>query len=163
MPDATDHVVAAWRRELPTALTSTSELSKRVVELGRVLTTAILDAVSPFGLTMAEYDVLAALRRAGEPYRLAPARLASELLLSSGGVTKALHALTDRGLVVRYPDPSDGRRSDVALTAAGIELAGRAVVASARAQHRVFDGVTSAGAESATAALRRIGRERTVR
>lgn len=160
MIDRTDRILAAWHRELPEALTPTSELGKRVLDLGRALTAAILAALAPLELAMSEYDVLAALRRVGDPYQLSPTDLASELILSSGGVTKTLHALDARGLIERRPDPFDKRRNHVQLTPTGVEFAERAVLASTAAQHRVFEPVTRKSAASATEALRQVAMER---
>jgi DNA-binding MarR family transcriptional regulator len=154
--DRIDAVIADWRTELPAALPPTAELSKRVLALARELTAAITAAVAEFGLTMAEYDVLAALRRAGAPYRRSPTELAGDLLLSTGGVTKALHALTARALVDRHPDPADRRRAAVQLTPAGVALAERAVLASTAAQHRRYTATRTA-TRAATAALRALG------
>ena len=44
----------------------------------------------------------------------------SRLERSSGGMTKILKRLEERGLVDRIPDPSDGRGSLVVLTKAGL-------------------------------------------
>src|SRR4051794_25871690 len=99
MRDRIEGILAAWERELPAALSETSELSKRILESGRTLSPAVSEELARLDLSTAEYDILAALRRAGGPHRLTPTELASELLLSSGGVTKAVHALTDRKLV----------------------------------------------------------------
>jgi len=154
MPDHVDDVLAAWRRELPGALTGTSELSKRVLDLARTLSAAMADAVSPFDLSVAEYDILAALRRTPAPRRLTPSQLAAELILSSGGVTKALHALAGRGLIERQLHPADRRRSFILLTPAGESLSEKAVTASASAQHATFTGVASRDTAATTRVLR---------
>jgi DNA-binding MarR family transcriptional regulator len=77
--------------------------------------------------------VLAALRRAGAPYRLSPSSLYSRLERSSGGMTKILKRLEEQGFVTRSPDPEDGRGSLVALTPKGVEV-----------QDRVFNAFLSA-------------------
>ena len=46
-----------------------------------------------FGLSGGEFDVLAALRRAGEPYRLTPGELSRSTMVSTGGMTKRLDRL----------------------------------------------------------------------
>ena len=66
-----------------------------------------------------EFDVLAALRRAGRPYELSPGRLIRETLVTSGTMTNRVDRLVTRGLVERSPDPSDRRGVLVRLTARG--------------------------------------------
>jgi DNA-binding MarR family transcriptional regulator len=63
--------------------------------------------------------VLAALRRAGEPYELSPGRLLRETLVTSGTMTNRVDRLTARGLVERLPDPHDRRGVLVRLTVEG--------------------------------------------
>ena len=83
---------------------------------------------TPHGLTWGEYLVLAALRRAGPPYRMNPSSLYGSVILSSGGMTKRLDALEREGLVERLPDPNDRRGRLVGLTSKGRELVDRAVI-----------------------------------
>jgi DNA-binding MarR family transcriptional regulator len=60
-----------------------------------------LDLVfADYGLTGGEFDVLAALRRSGRPYRLTPTSLRRAVLLSSGGMTKRLAGLENRNGIV---------------------------------------------------------------
>ena len=66
-----------------------------------------------------EFDVLAALRRAGAPYELSPGRLLRETLVTSGTMTNRVDRLAARGLVERLPDPHDRRGVLVRLTPEG--------------------------------------------
>ena len=52
--------------------------------------------------------MLAALRRAGEPYELSPRRLLRETLVTSGTMTNRVDRLTARGFVERSPTPPTG-------------------------------------------------------
>ena len=61
------------------------------------------------GLSRASWDVLAALRRVGEPYRLSPTELYQSLMRTSGTITHRLHRLETKRLVRRCGDPEDGR------------------------------------------------------
>src|SRR3712207_9430036 len=69
------------------------------------------------GVQVGEADVLFTLRRAGEPFRLAPSQLTASLLVTSGTMTNRLDRLEERGLVRRRPNPTDRRGLDVELTA----------------------------------------------
>jgi DNA-binding MarR family transcriptional regulator len=66
-----------------------------------------------------EFDVLSALRRAGEPYELTPGRLIAETLVSSGTMTNRIDRMVAHGLVVRAADASDRRVVKVRLTPEG--------------------------------------------
>ena len=47
----------------------------RMGRLAKHLERAIQETFSEFGLTVGEFDVLAALRRSGQPYQLSPTEL----------------------------------------------------------------------------------------
>jgi DNA-binding MarR family transcriptional regulator len=86
-------------------------------------------ALSPFGLSFTEFEILAALRSSPPPHELIPTALYDALLISSGGLTKVLKALENRGLIARPARPGDRRRRPIALTAAGRNLAETAMAA----------------------------------
>ena len=74
------------------------------------------------GLTMADYLVLGVIR-GGKAGRSAPTAIADSLGRTTGGMTLTLDRLVAAGLVVRSPDPDDGRRVVVELTPQGLDLA----------------------------------------
>ena len=71
-PDEVDRIVAAWRRERPDLDVAPLEVLSRVSRLARHLDLARGAAFAAHGLERWEFDVLAALRRAGAPYELSP-------------------------------------------------------------------------------------------
>jgi DNA-binding MarR family transcriptional regulator len=83
---------------------------------------ALSEGLSGHDLAPGWFDLLAALRRAGDPYALNPTELMRSTLLSSGGMTKRIDRLVDEGLVERLPDPNDRRGTLVRLTARGRKL-----------------------------------------
>ena len=84
------------------------------------LETANSDPVlKKYGLSGAEFDVLATLRRAEPPHVLSPTQLQQSTLLSSGGQTKLLHQLEAKGFVDRSLNEEDKRSKFVHLTASG--------------------------------------------
>ena len=155
-PDPVERLLAAWRKELPDVLGPASELTKRVLLLARRLDAATREVLPGLGLTVAAFDVLAALRRAGEPYRMRSTELAQALLLSTGGTSNVINRLAADGLVHRESDPQDGRGTLVRLTPQGIELAERAVRANTAAHDAVFAGVEPGVITAATQALRAV-------
>jgi DNA-binding MarR family transcriptional regulator len=119
MEDEVDRLVEAWRRERPDLDVTPMEVLSRVTRLARHLDRARRQAFAAHDLESWEFDVLAALRRAGEPYELSPGRLLRETLVTSGTMTNRVDRLAARGLVRRAPDPSDRRGVLVRLTDAG--------------------------------------------
>jgi DNA-binding MarR family transcriptional regulator len=123
--DWIEDLSAAWKREYPALDVATLPPMVRLARLGILIESFQCEVLEPFELSSNDYSVLAVLRRAGEPYALNPSKLYSRLERSSGGMTKILKRLEERGLVRRSPDPADGRGSLVSLTRAGIETGDR--------------------------------------
>ena len=119
MRDEVDRLVEAWGRERGDLDLAPMEVLSRVSRLSHHLDRARRQAFAEHGLESWEFDVLAALRRAGAPYELSPGRLLQETLVTSGTMTNRVDRLATRGLVERFPDPGDRRGVLVRLTAAG--------------------------------------------
>lgn len=83
--------------------------------------------VAQFGLTWSQFQTLMALRSAGPDFVLAPTQLYDAAQVSSGGLTKMLHGLSDQGHVERLDNPQDKRSKLVRLTPAGADVVERAV------------------------------------
>ncbi|GLZ35898.1 MarR family transcriptional regulator [Lentzea sp. NBRC 105346] len=139
---------------MPEALGPTSELGKRVMVLAGMLAEATRKTLAEQDLTGAEFDVLAALRRSGEPYRLKANELSNSLLLSTGGTSNVVNRLVTRNLVVREPDATDGRSTLVRLTDTGKAHAEKAVLANTKAHADVLDKIPADALDAATKALR---------
>lgn len=120
--DHVDAIVAQWRREMPGLDHSPAEVIGRITRLALLLARELEPVFTEHRLTDGEFAVLAALRRAGAPYRLTPADLARSLMVTTGGMTKRLTALQQRGLINREPAIHDKRSLPVTLTAAGKDL-----------------------------------------
>lgn len=114
--DHVEQVLEQWRRELPELDRSPFAVVGRISRLAQLLQAEIESLFRAHGVSGGEFDVLAALRRAGPPYRLTPTELSTALIVTSGGMTKRLNALEARGLVRRRPDPHDRRSTTVSLT-----------------------------------------------
>jgi DNA-binding MarR family transcriptional regulator len=128
-----DDLSTAWDREYPDLDTSAFPPMVRLARLSLLIEGFQQEVLAPFELSSGDYGVLAALRRAGDPYQLSPSKLYSRLERSSGGMTKILKRLEEQGLVERSPDPSDGRGTVVSLTSQGLDV-----------QDRVFNAFLSA-------------------
>ena len=77
------------------------------------------------GLTPAEFDVLSTLRRSPPPRQLTPSEIQGAMLITSGGLTKAMASLEAKGLVSRSRSDVDQRVRPVKLCVAGKRLAER--------------------------------------
>jgi DNA-binding MarR family transcriptional regulator len=119
MRDEVDTLLEAWGRERGDLDLAPVAVFSRVSRLARHLELARRDAFAAHGIEQWEFDVLAALRRAGPPYELSPGRLLKETMVTSGTMTNRVDRLSARGLVERYPDPDDRRGVIVRLTAEG--------------------------------------------
>src|SRR6476619_6658381 len=119
MRDEVDRLVEAWQRERSDLDLGPMEVLSRVTRLGHHLDRARRQSFSEHDIESWEFDVLAALRRAGAPYELSPGRLLKETLVTSGTMTNRVDRLAARGFVERYPDPEDRRGVIVRLTAEG--------------------------------------------
>lgn len=122
MTDEVDEIVAAWRRERPDLDVEPLHVLSRLDRLAGVLGERRAAIFARHGLRRHEFDVLAALRRAGEPFELTAGELAARTYVTSGTMTSRLDGLTERKLVTRAPDREDGRLVRVALTPAGRRL-----------------------------------------
>lgn len=119
MRDEVDRLVEAWQRERPDLELDPMQVLSRVSRLGHHVDRARRASFADHGVESWEFDVLAALRRAGAPYELSPGRLIKETLVTSGTMTNRVDRLVARGLVERLPDPHDRRGVLVRLTDSG--------------------------------------------
>ncbi|MET3962642.1 DNA-binding MarR family transcriptional regulator [Marmoricola sp. OAE513] len=117
--DEVDELVQAWRRERDDLDLGPVEIFSRISRLARLLDLARREAFTAQSIEPWEFDVLAALRRAGRPYQLSPGQLLKETMVTSGTMTNRIDRLSERGLVERSADPNDRRGVLVGLTTAG--------------------------------------------
>jgi len=145
-PDRVAQIQQAWRRERPDLDPSPQGVIARLHRIGLELTERLVAVYAEFGLSEGEFDVLATLRRAGEPYERAAGELADHTLVTTGGLTKRVDRLAARGLVERRAEASDARRRLVRLTPEGLDLIDRAFTAHLANEHRILEELGSADA-----------------
>ena len=80
----------------------------RLARLHVNLLRAVESVFSEHGLQVGEFDVLATLRRVGEPYSMTPTAVARQLMLSPAGMTSRLDRLEQRGSSSGAPLPTTG-------------------------------------------------------
>ena len=84
--DEIDRIVAEWNRERPDLDVSPTHTLQRITRLSLLQGASFARVFARYGVSFGEYLVLAALRRAGPPYRMNPTALLNAVILSSGGV-----------------------------------------------------------------------------
>ncbi len=125
--DDVDRIVTSWLRERPDLDVSPLQVLSRISRLARRLDLVRSLAFAAHDIEGWEFDVLAALRRAGPPYRLSPGQLSAETLVTSGTMTNRVDRLQDRAWVRRSPAPEDRRGVIVELTDEGLGVADAAL------------------------------------
>lgn len=126
--DEVDAIVAAWGTVRPDLDASPLEVLSRIDRITRRLDKARQAVFTEHGLDGWEFDVMSALRRAGEPFVLSPGALVQQTLVTSGTMTNRVDRLEKRGYVERQPSPSDRRGVLVRLTPAGLRVVDSAFV-----------------------------------
>ncbi|AKJ13144.1 MarR family transcriptional regulator [Streptomyces incarnatus] len=125
--DPVDAIIGQWAAVRPDLDSRAMEVFGRIYRLSRTMGDRMEKAYQPYGISRGEFDVLATLRRSGEPYTLSPRQLSATLMLTTGGMTGRLDKLERAGLLRRSPDPHDRRGLQVTLTEKGLDVIDRAV------------------------------------
>lgn len=125
--DILDRLIADWAREREDLDASAMGIVGRILILGERFGRRIELRLKPFGLGYTDFDVLATLRRSGEPYALRPAQLLETVLIASGSMTACLDRLEKADLVERLPAANDRRGRVIHLTAKGRETVDQAI------------------------------------
>lgn len=154
MEDAVDRVLAQWGRERPDLDVRAMAVIGRIGRAEAILDKRVGAALAEHDLLPGEFDLLATLRRAGSPHRLAVGQMLASTMVTSGAVTNRLNRLVAKGFVTRETDPTNRRSVLVTLTDHGL-----AVVDAALARHveneRALLGALSSAEEHQLAGLLR--------
>jgi len=154
--DEVDRLVAAWARERPDLDVRPLEVLSRVTRLARHLDRARRTSFSAHELEGWEFDVLAALRRAGRPYALSPGQLLEQTMVTSGTMTNRVDRLEVRGLVQRLPHPADRRAVRVRLTPRGKDRVDAALADLLHRERDLLKGLSRTDQDALSTLLRRV-------
>ncbi|MGE9781740.1 MarR family transcriptional regulator [Janibacter sp. CX7] len=154
--DDVDAIVEAWRRERPDLDVEPLHVFSRVSRLARLLDLDRTSAFARHELEGWEFDVLSALRRAGEPYQLSPGRLVQETLVTSGTMTNRIDRLASKGWVERLPSPTDRRGVIVRLTKGGQTAVDAAMADLLSREGELLDDMSADERAALTRALKRL-------
>lgn len=154
--DDVDAIVEAWRRERPDLDVEPLHVFSRVSRLARLLDLDRTSAFARHELEGWEFDVLSALRRAGEPYQLSPGRLVQETLVTSGTMTNRIDRLATKGWVERLRSPTDRRGVIVRLTQVGQAAVDAAMADLLSREGELLDDMSADERAALTRALKRL-------
>ncbi|MCF2530111.1 MarR family winged helix-turn-helix transcriptional regulator [Yinghuangia soli] len=140
--DAVDDIVDQWARERPDLDLWAMALVGRYNRFQSHVESALREYFSLHGLDFSEFDVLATLRRSGEPYELNARALLKSAMVTSGAITNRVDKLSAKGLVERRPCATDRRAVLIRLTPAGKELIDRTVAGHVRNEENVMSALT---------------------
>jgi DNA-binding MarR family transcriptional regulator len=154
--DEVDRIVEDWSRERPDVDFAPLQVLSRVARLAKHLDRARRKAFAASGLEPWEFDVLAALRRAGTPYQLSPKALLQQTLVSSGTMTNRIDRLVGRRLVERRTDPHDGRGVLVVMTSRGADAVDSAISELVTGEAELLEGLSKADQERLAVLLRKL-------
>jgi DNA-binding MarR family transcriptional regulator len=116
--DAVDRITHQWRTVRRDLDVSPLEVIGRVSRLSRLVDRRLAVNFARHGIEAWMYDVLATLRRSGEPYELTAGDLVRQTMVTTGAITNRIDRLEARGFVERRRT-SDRRKVIVRLTEAG--------------------------------------------
>lgn len=122
MADAVEAVLEQWRRERPDLDVSPIAVVGRIMRLSRLWDKEIKDFLAAHGLEPGEFDILATLRRSGEPYELTAGTFLKVSLVTTGAITLRVDRMAAKGLVTRVADTADRRSVKIRLTPRGLEV-----------------------------------------
>lgn len=94
-----------------------------VFRAGRQIEAWLADTLTTENFDPSEYAALTALWLQDAPHRLSAGEISDRLVQTTGGTTKTIRRLEERGLVRRVADPADGRRALIELTDSGLHAA----------------------------------------
>lgn len=154
--DRVDEMVEQWQGERGDLSLGAMATIGRLGRLHAVGGRIIEDGMATHGLSIADFDVLAALRRSGPPYELKPTDLSRTLMLSPAGMTSRLDRLEKMGLIERRMAPGDRRSFLVRLNDAGFAKVDEAVTAHVAREEEMLSALTAAERGQLDAILRKL-------
>lgn len=137
-----DLILDQWARQLPDLDASPLAVLGRLHRNYLRYQAQLGELFEEYGINMAAFDVLAALRRSGPPFQQTIGDLAGVTMVTSGGITQRVDRLEAMGLVERVRDATDRRVVYVTLTDKGIETVDRAAYAHFSNEKRMLSGLT---------------------
>ncbi|MCY0939767.1 MarR family winged helix-turn-helix transcriptional regulator [Streptomyces antarcticus] len=141
--DAIAAIVEQWKHERPDLDPAPMLVTGRLFRLADELDQRLRPPFQAAGLGRGDFDVLAALRRSGDPYALSAGELSRTVLVTTGAITKRVDRLEARGLVGRSVAETDSRGRLITLTAEGVDVADELIAVHLDNQRRLLSGLSA--------------------
>ena len=156
--DQIDLIVSQWRAHGGIQVNPAPlEVTGRILQIAQHIERARLKALAPWGLTLADFDVLATLTRSAPERGVNPRDLLHETMITSGAMTTRLDRLEALDCIRRDPDASDRRGVLVVLTDTGRAIAERAFMAVMETEEALLVSLGNVERRRLQTALRALG------
>lgn len=139
--DTVDRIISQWDAVRPDVDSSPIEVIGRVSRLSRLIDQHLAENFARYDLGDWMYDVMATLRRSGEPYQLTAGDLMRQCMVTTGAMTNRIDRLEQRGLVERAAT-DDRRKVIVRLTKRGLDTVDEAVVAHMATEREILSSLS---------------------
>ncbi|NGN99804.1 MarR family transcriptional regulator [Grimontia sp. S25] len=139
--DHVDTIIAQWATQRPDLDCSPMGVIGRLGRAKQIITPKLEEVFKQNDLSNIEFDILASLRRAGEP--VTPTDLYQTLMLSSGAMSTRVDGLVKRGLVIRQASETDRRSCLVTLTEEGQTLIDKVVEQHIDNERHILEALTT--------------------
>ena len=159
--DEFDTIIDQWKTERPDLVPSGLAVLWRISFLHKDLRKALSKKLSQLDLPNWAFDVLASLRRQGDPFEMSPSELCEATQLTSGAMTNRLDRLEDSGFLERRPDPDDRRGLIIRLTGKGRQKIDQALEIRFEHANRALDPLSDSEQQQLTQLLRKMVATRT--
>lgn len=140
--DAVDHIAQQWNAVRPDVDVFPMTVIGRVSRLSRLVDRRLAENFARHGIENWMYDVLATLRRSGEPYELTAGALVGQTMVTTGAITNRIDRLEQRGLVERART-RDRRKVLVRLTTQGLDLVDEVVSSHLATEREILSPLSS--------------------
>lgn len=139
--DSISRVLEQWAQVWPELDVSPVAVIARMARIRAIVDAEQTRVFTAFGITPADFPVLATLRRAPSPHRLTHGQLAEELGLTPGSITPRIDHLLKTGLVSRHTDEADGRVRWASLTPRGLDVVNEVIPKHLQMEARLLSGI----------------------
>lgn len=153
--DTVDGIVEQWATVRPDLDASPIGIVGRVSRLSRLIDKRLAENFARYDLQDWMYDVMATLRRGGEPYELTAGQLLERSMVTTGAITNRIDRLEARGLVERAAT-TDRRKVIVRLTEAGRQLVDEVAATHLATERELLAGLSARQRDELTGLLRHV-------
>jgi DNA-binding MarR family transcriptional regulator len=154
--DMIDWIASQWAAVRPDVDVSPMQVIGRISRLSRLVDRRLGENFARHGIEHWMFDVLATLRRSGEPYELAAGELVRQTMVTTGAITNRIDRLEERGLLERRPTADDRRKVILRLTPAGLELVDEVLSTHMATEREILSVLSPRQQEEMARLLRRV-------